>query len=159
MRSGRMRSAAYGAFIVAAGFLMEAATVVAPMFFPVPRIVSSNLVGTAFVAFALGPVPGGLFALGTSVLLHYATGGGGPVGYVLAVRAIEAFAAAYSLASPVGRRKRGWRGKSIGAEPLDPFAAAYSPATPVGYIISGAEPPSPKLRMNGRGVLFPAVRR
>ena len=72
---------------------------------------------------------------------------------------LDPFAAAYSLASPVGRRKRGWRGKSIGAEPLDPFAAAYSPATPVGYIISGAEPPSPKLRMNGRGVLFPAVRR
>ena len=70
MRSGGMRSAAHGIFVVVAGFLMEAATVVAPMFFSVSRFVSSNLVGTAFVAFALGPVYGGLFALGTNVLLY-----------------------------------------------------------------------------------------
>ena len=126
MRPGRMRSAAYGAFIVVAGFLMEAATVVAPMFFSVPRLVSSNLVGTAFVAFALGSVPGGLFALGTSVLLHYATGGGGPVGYVLAVRAIEAFVVGW-----IGRRRWGWgvpvAASLVGAVVVPPitFVLAY----------------------------------
>ena len=113
MRPGGMRSAAYGAFVVAAGLLMEAATVVAPMFFSVPRLVSSNLVGTAFVAFALGPLYGCLFALGTNVLLNYATGGGGPVGYVLAVRAVEAFVVGW-----IGRRRWGW-GVPIAASLVD----------------------------------------
>ena len=102
MRAGGMRSVTQRVSVVTVGFLMEAATVVAPMFFPVFRLVSSNLVGTAFVTFALGPVYGGLFALGTNVLLHYATGGGGPVGYVLAVRAIEAFVIGW-----IGRRRWG----------------------------------------------------
>ena len=138
MRSGGMRSAAHGIFIVAAGFLMEAATVVAPMFFSVPRFVSSSLVGTAFVAFALGPVYGGLFALGTNVLLHYATGGGGPVGYVLAVRAIEAFAVGW-----IGRRRWGWgvpvAASLVGAVVVPPvtFVLAYfwgSFGTDLGFV-------------------------
>ena len=125
MRPGRMRSAAYGAFIVVAGFLMEAATVVAPMFFSVPRFVSSNLVGTAFVAFALGSVPGGLFALGTNVLLHYATGGGGPVGYVLAVRAIEAFVVGW-----IGRRRWGW-GVPVAASLVD-----FAVVPPITFVLA-----------------------
>ena len=125
MRSEGMRSAAHGIFVVAAGFLMEAATVVAPMFFSVPRFVSSSLVGTAFVAFALGPVHGGLFALGTNVLLHYATGGGGPVGYVLAVRAIEAFVIGW-----IGRWRWGW-GIPVAASLTD-FAAV----PPVTFVLA-----------------------
>ena len=120
-----MRSAAYGAFVVAAGLLMEVATVVAPMFFSVPRLVSSNLVGTAFVAFALGSVPGGLFALGTNVLLHYATGGGGPVGYVLAVRAIEAFVVGW-----IGRRRWGW-GVPVAASLVD-----FAVVPPITFVLA-----------------------
>ena len=116
MRAGGMRSVTQRVSVVTVGFLMEAATVVAPMFFPVFRLVSSNLVGTAFVAFALGPVYGGLFALGTNVLLNYATGGGGPVRYVLVVRAIEAFVIGW-----IGRRRWGW-GVPVAASLVD-FAA------------------------------------
>lgn len=94
--------------VIVAGFLMETGTVVAPLFFSVPRIIASNLVGTTFVAFALGPVYGCLFALGTNVLLNYATGGGSPIGYVLAVRAIEA-----SVIGWVGRRGWGWGGPAV----------------------------------------------
>ena len=111
--------------VIAAGFLMEAATVVAPMFFPVPRLVPSNLVGTAFVAFALGPVHGGLFALGTNVLLNYATGGGGPVGYVLAVRAIEAFVIGW-----IGRRRWGW------AIPVAASLADFAAVPPVTFVLA-----------------------
>ena len=125
MRSGGMRSAAHGIFIVAAGFLMEAATVVAPMFFSVPRFVSSSLVGTAFVAFALGPVHGGLFALGTNVLLHYATGGGGPVGYGLAVRAIEAL-----VIGGIGRRRWGW------GIPVAASLADFAAVPPVTFVLA-----------------------
>ena len=125
MRSEGMRSAAHGIFVVAAGFLMEAATVVAPMFFSVPRFVSSNLVGTAFVAFALGPVYGGLFALGTNVLLHYATGGGGPVGYVLAVRAIEAFVIGW-----IGRRRWGW------GVPVAAFLVDFAAVPPITFVLA-----------------------
>ncbi len=97
------RDAVYKGIVLAAGLLMEVGTVVAPLFLSVPGFVAANVTGTAFVAFALGPVYGGLFALGANVLLNYVTGGGGSVGYVLAVRAVEAFVIGW-----IGRRRRGW---------------------------------------------------
>ena len=91
-------------FVLVVGFLMDAAAVVAPLFFSLPKFFASSIAGTAFVAFALGPVYGGLFALATNILFHYATGGDGPVGYVLAARVIEAIVIGWS-----GGWKRGWR--------------------------------------------------